>query len=100
MMRAAVFYIYGESERLARPILYMARRGDITEKQWRDWFRAIGRPEPFERWNDAYTNQAGLAKLHDTRAFVEAVLVRAMASDEASLEPLVDGATEVLRALP
>ncbi len=96
----AHFYIYGESERLARAILYMALRGNLTENQWREWFRIVARPEPFENWSLVFTTQVGLAKLHNTRAFAEAILTGAMASDEASLKPLADGAIAVLQVLP
>jgi hypothetical protein len=67
---AGHFYIYGESERLARPILVAARRGLIDADWWRQALKPLGAPHPFAAWDEAFGSQAGLARLHDTKAFV------------------------------
>ncbi|RLA32758.1 MAG: DUF2785 domain-containing protein, partial [Gammaproteobacteria bacterium] len=46
------FYVYGENERLARPILFMAARDVSTEQEWVDWFAKLGAADPYESWND------------------------------------------------
>ena len=94
------FYVYGENERLARPILFMASRDAFTEQQWIDWFTNLAVADPYENWNDVFSSQAGLAKLHNTRAFGEAVYVSAVDSDQAGLRSVAAGAMVLLRALP
>lgn len=94
------FYVYGESGRLARPILFMAARDAFTEQQWIDWFAAIGAAYPFETWSDVFSSQAGLAKLHNTRAFAEAIYVSGIGSDTVGLQAAAAGALELLKTLP
>lgn len=67
---AGHFYNYGEPQRLGRVILLMARRGDFTEDQWDEWFARVASPAPFESWNDVFASQEGLAKRHNTMAFL------------------------------
>ena len=93
------FYIYGESRRLSRPILFVAMRGIVTDQEWADWFAKLASPAPFDDWGSVYTSQAGLAKLHNTRNFAEAIYVSATANDEAALAPLGNGALTVLTSL-
>ncbi len=94
------FYVYGEGERLARPILFMAARGTYSEQQWIDWFQQFATADPFEKWQDVFISQAGLAKLHNTRAFAEAIYVSAVGSDKPEFEALAAGALSLLRELP
>lgn len=67
-------YIHGESDRLARPIVFAARRGLLEATYWRQFVAAIAAPEPLTRWDDAFTSQAGLARLHNTKGFLRAAL--------------------------
>lgn len=96
----AHFYVYGESERLARPILFIALRGEFTDEEWAGWFGGIGSPAPFDSWSDVYGSQAGLAKLHNTKGFAQVIYVNASASDKVELAPLASAALSVLRNLP
>lgn len=68
------FYIHGESDRLARPIVYAARRGLLDAPYWPHFVQAIAAPQPLTRWDDAFTSQAGLARLHNTKGFLRAAL--------------------------
>ena len=94
------FYVYGESGRLARPILFMAARDAFTEEQWIDWFAGLASADPYETWSDVFSSQAGLAKLHNTRAFAEAIYVSGVGSDTVGLQAVAAGALELLKALP
>jgi hypothetical protein len=96
----AHFYVYGESERLARPILFIALRGEFTDEEWAEWFAGIGSPAPFDAWADVFASQAGLAKLHNTKGFIQVIYVNASASDKAEFAPLASAALSVLRDLP
>lgn len=92
-------YMFGESDRLARPILYMALRHDVSEEVWRAWFERVTAPAPFADWSETWTSEAGLAKRHNTRAFLQAVYVTAAASGRAELDILRDLARERLTTL-
>jgi hypothetical protein len=97
---AGHFYIYGEPERLMRPILFMARRGLFTEAEWTTWFTELASPAPFASWGEASATQAGLAKSHNTSAFVRAVWINARLSGDTADDVLLAGAEAALRALP
>ncbi len=92
-------YVFGESDRLARPILYMALRHDVSEEVWRAWFENVTAPAPFGDWSETWASEAGLAKRHNTRAFLQAVYVSAASSGRAELEILRDLAREGLATL-
>jgi hypothetical protein len=96
----AHYYVYGEPERLARPILFVAMRGVFSDEEWAGWFEGIASPAPFEAWQDVFASQAGLAKLHNTKGFVQVVYVNASASDKAELDALEAAALSVMRGLP
>lgn len=64
------FYIYGEGERLARPIFYAARRGLLTPQRWEALVQAVASPAPLPSWERAFESQAGLARLHNVKAFL------------------------------
>lgn len=93
-------YIHGESERLARPILYMARRGTISQEQWADWIAPLADPAPFEHWGDVYKSEAGLTKLHNTKAFLNAIYVNASATSDENIKMLETPALTALKQLP
>jgi hypothetical protein len=94
------FYIYGEPERLARPILAIARRGAFSEAEWSAWLVAIVSPAPLPDWGEAFGSQAGLARRHDVSAFVSAIYLSARLDEAGSIDALLPGAEAALRALP
>lgn len=79
----AVFYVYGEPDRLARAVFHAYRRGDLAASEWESWFHSIASPAPLGAWSDAWSTQAGLAKRHNTLAFLRALQLAGMsAADE------------------
>jgi hypothetical protein len=94
------FYTYGEPERLARPILVIARRGVFTAEEWSAWFAQLASPAPFAAWNEVFSSQSGLAKKHDTAAFVQTIWINAQLSENEGIRALLPGAEAALRALP
>jgi len=92
-------YIFGESERLAAPVMYLAQREFFGEEEWTLWFESLWPGDDPLREN-AYGSEAALAKLHNLRAFAEAVYVSAKASNEATYEPVARGAFALLNSLP
>ena len=73
----AVFYIYGEPARLARAVFYAYIRGVVGQTYWANWFQGVSSPTPLESWSDAFSTQAGLAKRHNSLAFLSAMYLTA-----------------------
>lgn len=94
------FYIYGEPDRLARPILYLALKGAFSPEDWAAWMKELSDPAPFQDWSEVYRSQQGLAQLHNTKAFANAVYINAQNSQNPDVKALAAPALEVLRALP
>ncbi|MBL8538409.1 MAG: DUF2785 domain-containing protein [Hyphomonadaceae bacterium] len=89
------FYIYGESERLARPILLMAQRGLIAEEEWTPWFARL-----VPGGDAVFSTQEGLARRHNVNAFLQAIYLNARLSRSADDDVLLPGAEAALRAMP
>lgn len=89
------FYIYGESERLARPIIFMAQRGLITEEEWTRWFARF--PTAGE---NMFASQAGLARRHNVNAFLQTIWLNARLSESTADDVLLPGAEAAIRAMP
>lgn len=69
----AVAYTFGEPERLARAVFFIHRRGVLPDAFWDEWLAAIGDPAPLANWSAAYQTAEGLARRHNTMAFLQAV---------------------------
>jgi hypothetical protein len=91
-------YVFGEGERLARPVLYAARRGLIDDAAWQAWFAALpaklGPPKP------GYGDAAWLARRHDLVQFLEAAYVGADQSHDARIAALEPAIAAALAAVP
>lgn len=79
-------YVFGEPERLARPVLYIAQRGLLTESEWNAWFGALaaslgGSPQ-------RYKDSVWLARRHDLQAFLGAVYIDADQSGDTRIRIL------------
>jgi hypothetical protein len=93
-------YIHGEPGRLARPVIFVAMRGEMSEQDWTDWLTPLVDPAPMETWGDAFKSEVGLARLHDVKAFLQALYVGANNSSNTDVKALLPPVTEALRALP
>ena len=96
---AGVFYIYGESGRLARPILYIASKGTIGEDEWTDWLGRVASPAPLEGWADSYSSDIGLAKRHNTSAFLRELYLNASLSQNEGIKSLLPGTIAALKSV-
>jgi len=95
-----VFYRYGESERLMRPVLFVAARGLHTEAEWTTWLARVASPAPLADWREAFKSQEGLAKKHNTSAFLQALYLNVAESDDAKVrERLLPGLKAAVGAL-
>jgi hypothetical protein len=91
---AGHFYIYGEGQRLAAPILYMAQRNVFSEAEWTAWIAQVA------HWDGAYQHNTDLARVHDLNAFLQALYLNARLDANADDDALLPGAEAALRALP
>lgn len=71
--RGEVFFQHGEPERLARAVYFIHQRGGLGDDTWDAWFASRGAPEPLADWSEAWSSRLGLAKRHNTVAFLFAV---------------------------
>ena len=94
------FYVYGESERLARPVLFVAMRGLHSPEEWTAWFGQVASPAPLSGWDQAYQSNAGLARRHNTRAFLLLVYSEIRDSKNENLARLVPIVTATLAKVP
>jgi hypothetical protein len=94
------FYIYGESERLARPVLFVAMRGLHSPEEWTGWFAQVASSAPLSGWDQAYQSNAGLARRHNTRAFLLLVYAEIRDSKNEHLARLAPIVTAALAKVP
>jgi hypothetical protein len=92
-------YVDGESERLARPVLYAASRELHSTEDWQKWLQAVASPAPLPDWGAAFQSRAGLAKRHNLQAFLYALYVNARESGDAGMQALVPALQAVFKTL-
>lgn len=98
---AGHFYVYGEGERLARPVYFIARRGTLTESEWRTWLEGLVTPGRFPNWDLALSTQEGLARRHDLSQFLLALHYDVVATDDATAKrTLLPAVSAALAGLP
>lgn len=71
-------YVFGESERLAAPILYMARRNLFSAEEWNAWFTEL--VGAADTWRATRGTTEGLTRRHNMSAFLNAIYVNADAN--------------------
>jgi hypothetical protein len=95
------FYIYGEGERLARPLLLAARREISNLAEFRAMIAELSSPGQGQSWDAALKSQTGLARLHNVKAFLSALYLGIQAGNDLRLkEGLGVPALEALKQLP
>ena len=78
-------YVFGEADRLAQPVAYVARRGLLTEADWQVWLDGlVARLGPMPAGGDV----AWLARRHDLSAFLSVLYIQADASQNEALRAL------------
>lgn len=93
-------YVFGESERMVWPILYMARRNVFSETEWTAWLAQVASPAPFASWDGTFSSEAMLRKRHNATAFLMSLYVNAAASENTDDNVLIPGTVAALRSLP
>lgn len=90
-------YVDGEAERLARPILFAAARGALSEAEWGEWLKAIGTPKDADA---VFSTRAGLAWRHNVMSFLQALYVNVVVGSDAKDDVLRPGLEAALKAMP
>lgn len=95
------FYIYGEGDRLARPVVFAARRGLLAAQDWTNFMDGLASPVPLAAWDAAFQTQEGLARLHNTKAFFRALASALQGASNTSKEAaLIQPVAAALAQLP
>lgn len=92
-------YVFGESERLAAPVTYLAFKETFTAEEWSAWFTSLWPSEDPAR-ETVFKSEASLTRLHNLRAFAQSVYVSAMASNDDRMKPVAGAALQFLKQLP
>lgn len=92
-----VSYVYGESERLARPVLVAAARGAMTPDAWTLWLASIAEAP---RNVKIFESETGLAWRHDTLAFLNALYVNVTLGSDKADDVMLPGLEAALKAMP
>lgn len=92
-------YVYGEPDRLARPVVFALQRGLHEPGEWARWLEKISAPSPHADWAAAYRSAEGLAKRHNTRAFLLALHLALRESGSEPLQAYVPAVVAALQAL-
>ena len=91
-------YVFGEPERLSRPLLFIAKRGLHSEAEWAAWFAALSSRlgHPALAWKD----EAWLARRHDLAAFLNVLYFETDLSEDPGIARIRPGVIAALKALP
>ena len=73
-------YVFGEPERLATAVVAVSKRGVVSDAAWAGWLDRVASPRPFDSWNAVWTSSEGLARRHDTVAFLSALELKLRAA--------------------
>ncbi|HEX7804162.1 MAG TPA: DUF2785 domain-containing protein [Pseudoxanthomonas sp.] len=91
-------YVFGEPGRLARPVLYIAKRGVLADADWSAWF--LGLPARIGEREKAYSDTAWLARRHDLLAFLTSVYLEADQSADTPIKALKGPVVLALKIIP
>jgi len=92
-------YVFGEPERLARPVVFAAARGLHSSAEWTAWLAQVAAP-PEGGWKSVFADADGLARRHDVRAFLLGLYLQARESDVAGVQLLLPAVRAQLEAVP
>jgi hypothetical protein len=92
-------YVFGEPERLARPVLFVAARGLHSEGEWSAWLAKVA-AAPEGGWASVFNDAGGLARRHDLRAFLLGLYAQAAESQQPGVQAMLPGLRAQLDAVP
>lgn len=91
-------YVFGEPGRLARPVLYIAKRGVLSDADLSAWFLSL--PARIGERDKAYSDVGWLARRHDLLAFLTSVYLEADQSPDPSIKALKAPVVLALKIIP
>lgn len=95
------YYIHGESERLAAPILYMATRNVFDEAEWTAWFAQVSGSGPLgASWDGWWQSEEGLARKHNLMTFLNVMQTNVSLSQNPAFASMRPGIEAAVRSLP
>lgn len=93
------FYHYGEPKRLALPAIYIVLTEKLTQHDINQFVGTIIDPAPFRDWRSVYSSYLGLAKLHNSRSFLNNLFIISGKSENWQLKKLYSQVEEALNKL-
>jgi hypothetical protein len=99
--KGSLFYTFGEPERLARAVIFIHRRNLLQPAFWEEWFAGLSSPKPLSDWGSAFQTTEGLARRHNTLAFLHALAAAGRSSTDEGVKAFVamaDKATALIMA--
>jgi hypothetical protein len=69
----AHIYLYGEDERLARPVLGILERNLLDAAAWTTWVERLAQPPGRPPWKETYAGPPATAARHNTRSLVRSL---------------------------
>lgn len=91
-------YVFGEPGRLARPVVFIAKRGLLSDAEWQTWFTGLA-----DRLGDktlAYQDPAWLARRHDLIAFLSGLYLESDQSTDSQINGLMPAIVAGVKAVP
>lgn len=91
-------YVFGESERLAQPLLFIAKRDLHDEAEWSAWFAILSTRlgDPGLAWRDA----GWLSRRHDLAGFLQILYAQVDLGEDPGMAKMKPGLVAALKALP
>lgn len=93
-------YAYGEDERLARVVIAVLARGQLSTSEWSAYIQNFLAPTPFTSWNDIWFDVAGLAKRHNTKLFLQSLNLYLTLGNAQNAQDLLLSVNAALNQLP
>ncbi|MCB1626394.1 MAG: DUF2785 domain-containing protein [Xanthomonadales bacterium] len=93
-------YIHSESERQARSAYFAYQRDLLDAAWWQAWLDTLVAPGELGQWGAAFDSEPGLARRHNTLAFLHELGFAARANPSetnAQLAAMVDGAVRTVK---
>jgi hypothetical protein len=92
-------YTHGEPERLMVPIVLLARRQLFSAADWHAWFQRLVDPAPLAGWSASFGDSASLARRHNLRVFLFALLTEVRLNPSTDDDVLLPAAESALRSM-
>ena len=83
-----------------RPQNLLEARRVGSEAEWTAWLAQVASPAPLASWNDAFSHNSDLARVHNVSQFMQVLYIVARIDSSTADDVLLPGAEAAIRALP